>query len=51
MPDFSKTPWTEIVAWLRGDGFHILLILVVAALAVRLAQLAFYGVIKALLDR
>jgi small conductance mechanosensitive channel len=51
MPDFSKAPWTEIVAWLRGDGFHILLILVVAALAFRLAQLAFFGVIKALLDR
>jgi small conductance mechanosensitive channel len=49
--DFSKAPWPEVVAWLRGDGFHILLILVVAFLALRFARLAVHGIIKALLDR
>jgi small conductance mechanosensitive channel len=49
--DFSKAPWPEVVAWLRGDGFHILLILVVAFLALRFARLAIHGIIKALLDR
>lgn len=51
MPDFSKAPWDEIVAWFRSDGFHILLIVVVAVLALRLARLAVHGVIKTLLDR
>jgi small conductance mechanosensitive channel len=51
MPDFSKPPWNEIVAWLRGDGFHIILIVVVALFAHRLARLAIHGIVKALLDR
>jgi moderate conductance mechanosensitive channel len=51
MPDFSAPPWNEIVAWLRGDGFHIVLILVVGFVALRLARLAIHGIIKALLDR
>jgi small-conductance mechanosensitive channel len=49
--DLSKPPWNELVAWLRSDGFHILLILVVALFALRLARLAVHGVIKTLLDR
>jgi small-conductance mechanosensitive channel len=51
MPDFTKPPWNEFVAWLRTDGFHIFLIVVVALIALRLAQLAVHGVIKTLLDR
>jgi small conductance mechanosensitive channel len=51
MPDFTKPPWDDIVAWLRNDGFHILLVLVVAFVAQRLARVAFHGIIKALLDR
>jgi small conductance mechanosensitive channel len=51
MPDFTKPPWTDIVIWLRNDGFHILLVLVVAFVAQRLARVAFHGIIKALLDR
>lgn len=51
MPDFTTPPWNELVAWLRSDGFHIVLILVVAVVALRLAQLAVHGIIKALLDR
>ena len=49
--DFSKSPWDEIVPWLRSDGFHILLILVVGFLALRLSRLAVHGIIKALMDR
>jgi small conductance mechanosensitive channel len=51
MPDLTKPPWYEIVAWLRADGFHILLVLVVAFLAQRLGRVAFHGIVKALLDR
>ena len=51
MPDFTKPPWNDIVAWLRNDGFHILLVLVVAFVAQRLARVAFHGIITALLDR
>jgi moderate conductance mechanosensitive channel len=51
MPDFTTVPWNEIVTWLRSDGFRILLIVVVAVLAIRLAGLAMHGIIKALLDR
>jgi small conductance mechanosensitive channel len=49
--DISRPPWNEIVAWLRGDGFHIILIVVVALVAQRLARLAIHGIVKALLDR
>jgi moderate conductance mechanosensitive channel len=51
MPDFTRPPWNDIVIWLRGDGFHILLVLIVAFFAQRLARVAFHGIIKALLDR
>jgi small conductance mechanosensitive channel len=51
MPDLTKPPWNEIVAWLRTDGFHIFLVLVVAFLAQRLGRVAFHGIVKALLDR
>jgi small conductance mechanosensitive channel len=51
MPDFSKPPVSDILAWMVGDGFRVLLIIVVAFVALRLAKLAIHGVIKALLDR
>src|SRR5260221_10223784 len=51
MPDLTKAPWDEVVAWFRTDGFHILLVLVVAFLAQRLGRVAFHGIVKALLDR
>ncbi len=51
MPDFSTPPWNELGTWLRTVGFHILLIVVFAVLALRLARLAIHGIIKALLDR
>ena len=49
--DISKPPWNEVVPWLRTDGFHILLVIVVAVVALRLARLAVHGIIKTLLDR
>jgi small-conductance mechanosensitive channel len=51
MPDLTKAPWNEIVAWLRSDGFHIALVVVVAFLALRFSRLAIHGIIQALLDR
>lgn len=51
MPDFDKKPWSTIVDVLRDDILPILLILVVAIIAVRLARLSVRGVVKALLDR
>jgi moderate conductance mechanosensitive channel len=51
MPDLTKPPWNEIVAWLRSDGFHIALVVVVAFAALRFSRLAIHGIIQALLDR
>ena len=51
MPDLTEPPWNEIVSWLRTDGSHILLVLIVAFLAQRLGRVAFHGIVKALLDR
>jgi moderate conductance mechanosensitive channel len=51
MPDFSKPPWDELVAWLRDDGLRILLVVIVAVFALRLARVAVHGVVKALMDR
>ena len=54
MPDFTKSPWREIVVFLGVDGAaltHIFIVLVVAALAMRLAGIFVHGIVKALLDR
>jgi small-conductance mechanosensitive channel len=51
MPDFEAKPWSTIVALLRGDVLPILLIIVVAVVAIRLARLSVRGLVKALLDR
>src|SRR5262245_43010338 len=54
MPDFAKPPWSDILAWLRGDGaivLQIVLIVAFALLAIRLSTLAVHGIVKALLDR
>jgi len=51
MPDFDKKPWSTIVVVLRDDILPILLILVVAVIAIRLARLSVRGLVKALLDR
>ena len=54
MPDFAKSPWSDVVAFLKGDGAvvaQVLLIIVVAGLAMRVAQVFVHGVVKALMDR
>jgi small-conductance mechanosensitive channel len=51
MPDFDKKPWSTVVDVLRDDVFPILLILVVAIVAIRVARLSVRGLVKALLDR
>ena len=51
MPYFDKKPWSTIVDVLRDDILPIVLILVVALIAIRLARLSVRGIVKALLDR
>ncbi|HET9435310.1 MAG TPA: mechanosensitive ion channel family protein [Candidatus Limnocylindrales bacterium] len=51
MPDFSTSPWSEIVAILREDGLAVIVIVVVALLVMRFGRLAIHGVVQALLDR
>ena len=51
MPDFSTSPWSDLVAILREDGLAVLVIVVVALLVLRFGRLAIHGVIQALLDR
>ncbi|MEW5991990.1 MAG: mechanosensitive ion channel family protein [Chloroflexota bacterium] len=54
MPDFAKPPWSDIVAFMRGDGafvWQIAVIVVVAWVALRLATIFVHGIVKTLLDR
>ena len=51
MPDFDKKPWSTVIAVLREDILPVLLIIVVALIAIRLARLSVRGLVKALLDR
>jgi small conductance mechanosensitive channel len=51
MPDFSKPPWGDIAAFARESLLPVLLIVVVAVIALRLAKLFVHGIVKALLDR
>lgn len=51
MPDFAKEPWSDIVAVIRGDILPVLLVIIVALVAMRLAGLFVHGIVKALLDR
>jgi small-conductance mechanosensitive channel len=51
MPDLTREPWATILPILRDTVLPIAVIVVVAALAARFAQLFVHGVVKALLDR
>ena len=51
MPDFEKKPWSDVLAFATSELLPILLIVVAAFIAVRLARLFVHGIIKALLDR
>ena len=50
MPDLSKSPWNEIVAIIQV-AFPILVIVIGAVVALRLASLFVHGIVKTLLDR
>lgn len=51
MPDLDKKPWSTVVAVLGEDILPIVLIIVVALIAIRLARASVRGLVKALLDR
>jgi small conductance mechanosensitive channel len=51
MPDFGKPPWSDILAFAVHELLPILVIIVAAIIALRLASLFVHGVVKALLDR
>src|SRR6476646_7218106 len=51
MPDFSEKPWSDVLLFLRQEVVPVLLIVVAAVIALRLARLFVHGVVKALLDR
>jgi small-conductance mechanosensitive channel len=51
MPDFTKAPWVTFVPVLEGRVLPILLILLVAVVLARAAQLFIRGIVKALMNR
>jgi len=51
MPDFDKSPWSDVAAFVRQEIVPLLLIVVAAYIALRLARLFVHGVVKTLLDR
>jgi moderate conductance mechanosensitive channel len=51
MPDLDKKPWSDVIAFLGTNILPLLLIVVVAAVLVRVARLSVHGLVKTLLDR
>ena len=51
MPDFSRPPWGDWIATIQEFVVPIVLIVVFAVVAIRLASLFVRGIVKALLDR
>ena len=51
MPDLDKPPWSDLVAWIKAEVLPLLLIVVVAVIALRLARIFVHGIVKTLLDR
>src|SRR3954469_24090763 len=51
MPDLDKKPWSDILPFLREEVVPILIIVIAAYIAFRLARIFVTGVVKALLDR
>jgi small conductance mechanosensitive channel len=51
MPDFDKPPWSGSIAFLWADVLPLLLVVIVALAAIRLAGIFVHGIVKALLDR
>src|SRR6187401_2655466 len=51
MPDLDKKPWSDVLPFVREDVLPILIIIVAAFIAFRLATLFVHGIVKTLLDR
>jgi small conductance mechanosensitive channel len=51
MPDLNEQPWRDILAFVQREVMPVLLIIVAAYIALRLARLFVHGVVKTLLDR
>jgi small conductance mechanosensitive channel len=51
MPDFEEEPWSTALRVLRDDLIPIVLVIIAAYVAIRLARLFVHGIVKALLDR
>jgi small conductance mechanosensitive channel len=51
MPNFAKAPWSDILPWLRDPVLPILIVIVVAVVLMRAAQIFVRGIVKALMDR
>ncbi len=51
MPDLDKPPWRDIATFVRTDVLPLLLIVVVAFIALRIARIFVHGIVKTLLDR
>jgi len=51
MPDLDQQPWSDIVAFVTREVLPVLLIIIAAYIALRLARLFVHGVVKTLLDR
>ena len=54
MPDLHKPPLSDIIAFFHGDGsvlVQIVIVVVAAFIALRLARIFMHGIVKALLDR
>jgi len=51
MPDLTKAPWATLVPVLEGRVLPIILILVIAVVLARAAQLFIRGIVKALMNR
>jgi small-conductance mechanosensitive channel len=54
MPDLTRSPWKDVIAFFHSDGAGLgtaVIVLVVALIALRAASIFVHGLVKALLDR
>ena len=51
MPDFEEEPWASVLTVLSDAVVPIILVVVIAYVAIRLARFFVHGIVKALLDR
>ncbi len=51
MPDLNQKPWSDILAFVTREVLPVLVIVIAAYVALRLARLFVHGVVKTLLDR